>query len=146
MKNNIRITTRGVIFVGEKLLLIRYRDGEGEFYVCVGGGQNAGESMRENLRRECREEIGCGVEIGEMLFTREVKFSDLDGEEIHQIEHYFACRLAEGEQLREGSVPDPMSDGFALVTLDELKKLRVFPSRLAELIENGFSERYICEL
>ena len=146
MRNNIRITTRGVIFVGEKLLLIRYRDSDDEFYVCVGGGQNAGESMRENLRRECREEIGCEVETGEMLFTREVKFSDLDGEEIHQIEHYFACRLAEGEQIREGGVPDPMSDGFALVTLDKLKKLRVFPSRLAELIEGGFSERYICEL
>ena len=82
MKNNIRITTRGVIFVGEKLLLIRYRDGEGEFYVCVGGGQNAGETMRENLRRECREEIGCEVEPGEMLFTREVRFNDLDGEDI----------------------------------------------------------------
>ena len=147
MKNNIRITTRGVIFVGEKLLLIRYRDCEGEFYVCVGGGQNTGESMHENLRRECREEIGCEVEIGEMLFTREVRFiNENDGTEIHQIEHYFSCRLAEGEQLREGSVPDPMSDGFALVPLNELKTLRVFPSRLAELIGSGFSERYICEL
>ena len=136
-----------MIFVGEKLLLIRYRDGEGEFYVCVGGGQNVGESMHENLRRECREEIGCEVEIGEMLFTREVKFTnEFDGTEIHQIEHYFECRLAEGEQLREGNVPDPMSDGFALVTLDELQNLRVFPSRLAELIADGFSERYICEL
>ena len=147
MRNNIRITTRGVIFVGEKLLLIRYRDGEGEFYVCVGGGQNVGESMLENLRRECREEIGCEVEIGEMLFTREVRFiNENDGTEIHQIEHYFSCRIAEGEQIREGGVPDPMSDGFALVTLDELKNLRVFPSRLAELIGGGASERYICEL
>lgn len=34
-----------MIFVGEKLLLIRYRDGEGEFYVCVGGGQNTGERV-----------------------------------------------------------------------------------------------------
>ena len=135
-----------MIFVGERLLLIRYRDGEGEFYVCVGGGQNVGESMHENLRRECREEICCEVEPGEMLFTREVRFNDLDGEEIHQIEHYFACRLAEGEQIREGGVPDPMSDGFALVTLDELKNLRVFPARLVEMIAGGFSERYICEL
>lgn len=147
MRNNIRITTRGVIFVGEKLLLIRYRDGEGEFYVCVGGGQNVGESMLENLRRECREEIGCEVEIGEMLFTREVRFkNEFDGTEIHQIEHYFECRIADGEQIHEGSVPDPMSEGFVLVTLDELKTLRVFPSRLAELIEGDFSERYICEL
>ena len=136
-----------MIFVGEKLLLIRYHDSEGVFYVCVGGGQNTGESMHENLRRECREEISCEVEIGEMLFTREVKFiNDADGTETHQIEHYFSCKLAEGEQLRKGSAPDLTADGFVLVTLGELKKLRVFPSKLAELIENGFSERYICEL
>ena len=136
-----------MIFVGEKLLLIRYHDGEGEFYVCVGGGQNVGESMHENLRRECREEIGCEVEIGEMLFTREVRIiNDADGLETHQIEHYFSCKLAEGEQIHEGSAPDLTADGVALVTADELKSLRVFPSKLAELIENGFSERYICEL
>lgn len=136
-----------MIFVGERLLLIRYHDREGEFYVCVGGGQNVGESMRENLRRECREEIGCEVKIGDMLFTREVKFTDEpSSREIHQIEHYFSCELASGEQIGEGSAPDLTSDGFALVTVGELKKLRVFPQRLAELIENGFSERYICEL
>ncbi len=147
MKNNIRITSRGVIFVGEKLLLIRYHDNAGEFYVCVGGEQNTGESMHENLRRECREEIGCEVEIGEILFTREVKFiNNADVMETHQIEHYFSCRLADGEQIHEGSAPDLTADGFVLVTLDELKKLRVFPSKLAELIENDFSERYICEL
>lgn len=147
MMNNIRIASRGVVFVEDKLLLIRYHDAEGEFYVCVGGGQNTGESMHENLRRECREEIGCEVEIGEMLFTRETKFiSEFDGEEIHQIEHYFSCKLADGEQVREGSTPDITADGFVLATLDELKKLRVFPSKLAELIETDFSERYICEL
>lgn len=147
MRDNIRITSRGVIFVENKLLLIRYHDSEGEFYVCVGGGQNVGESMVENLRRECREEIGCYVEIGELLFTREVKFiNEPDGTETHQIEHYFSCSLAEGEHVREGSAPDLTADGFVLVTTNELKKLRVFPSRLAELIENGFSERYICEL
>ncbi len=147
MMNNIRVTSRGVVFVGDKLLLIRYHDGEGEFYVCVGGGQNVGESMYANLLRECREEIGCEVEIGEMLFTRETKFiSEFDGEEIHQIEHYFACKLAAGEQVHVGSTPDITADGFVFVTLEELKKLRVFPSRLAELIETDFSERYICEL
>ncbi len=127
-------------------MLIRYRDREGEFYVCVGGGQNEGESMRENLRRECREEIGCEAEIGEMLFTREVRFLNDDNMPVHQIEHYFSCQLSEGERIREGEKPDITSDGYVLATLDELKALRVFPSKLAELIENGFSERYICEL
>lgn len=147
MRNSIRNASRGVIFVDEKLLLIKYRDRDGEFYVCVGGGQKAGENMLENLRRECLEEIDCKVEIGEFLFTRETKFIiEENGEEIHQIEHYFSCSLADGEQIREGDTPDLTADGFVLVTLDELKKLRVFPSRLPELIENGFSERYICEI
>ena len=145
--NNIRITSRAVLFKGGKLLLIRYHDREGEFYVCAGGGQNTGESMHENLRRECREEIGCEIEIGEMLFTRETKFlNEINGEEIHQIEHYFSCKLAKDAQIHEGSAPDLTADGFVWVTAEELKKLRVFPEKLAELIENNFSERYICDL
>lgn len=145
--NNIRNASRGVIFAENKLLLIRYHDNEGEFYVCVGGGQNVGESMHENLRRECREEIGCEVEIGEMLFTRETKFiSEYNGKEIHQIEHYFSCKLDSGEYVREGIAPDLTADGFVWVTLEELKKLRVFPSKFPELIENNFTERYICDL
>lgn len=43
MRNSIRNASRGVIFVDGKLLLIKYRDRDGEFYVCVGGGQKAGE-------------------------------------------------------------------------------------------------------
>lgn len=103
--------------------------------------------MLENLRRECLEEIDCKVEIGEFLFTRETKFIiEENGGEIHQIEHYFLCSLTEGERIKAGEIPDPNSDGFVLVSLDELKTLRVFPSKLPELIENGFSERYICDL
>lgn len=145
--NNFRIATRAVLFVGEKLLLIKYRDSAGEYYACVGGGQETGESMRENLLRECREEIGCEPEIGDMLFTRETEFIlEPIGEPVHQIEHYFLCRLPDGTKICEGSSPDLTAAGFGLFSVDELESVRLFPDTLPRLIKNNFSERYICEL
>ena len=39
------------------------------FYLCPGGGQDHGEDAYEALRRECREEIGCDVVVGELAFV-----------------------------------------------------------------------------
>ncbi len=49
----------------------------------AGSGQNPGEPLHWNLRRECGEELGIEVNIGELCFVREW----IDGKRaIHQIE------------------------------------------------------------
>ena len=65
-----------------------------------GGGAEFGETLHEALHRECREEIGCDVEIGPLRFIREYiaahhEFAAEDPE-AHQIEYMFVCRLADG--------------------------------------------------
>lgn len=146
--NNIRITTRAVIFDGEKLLLARYKDDiYGQFYVCVGGGQEVGESMEQNIKRECLEEIGCEAEVGKFLFMRETTFIHaITKETVHQIEHYFSCKIKNGQTIKAGTVPDLTSDGFAFLTLDELKNVTVFPQNLSELVESNFKTQYLCEM
>lgn len=146
--NNIRIATRAVIFDGEKLLLARYKDDVyGQFYVCVGGGQEENENMEQNIRRECLEEIGCDVEVGEFLFMRETAFTDaVSKKEIHQIEHYFSCKIKDGQTIKPGAVPDLTSDGFAFLTLAEVRSVKVFPSCLADIIEGGFKQKYVCDM
>lgn len=136
-----------MLFVGEKLLLVKYRDSRGEFFACVGGGQETGETMRENLLRECREEIGCEPEIGDMLFTRETEFTlEPTEERVHQIEHFFLCRLPEETELHEGEKTDATALGTELFFVDELDSLRLYPEALPRMIKNNFSERYVYEL
>ena len=61
----IRTAARALIILEGKLLAIKMRDQSGVFYILPGGGQNHGETLRQGLQRECLEEIGTDVDIGE---------------------------------------------------------------------------------
>jgi 8-oxo-dGTP diphosphatase len=54
---------------GNKILLTKNQDDEGYFYLFPGGGQEHGETIHNALLRECMEEVGEEVEIGELLHS-----------------------------------------------------------------------------
>lgn len=63
----MRIRAGGLLIVDGKLLLIhRIREDNGikrEYYVVPGGGNNQGETLRETVVREIKEEIGIEVRV-----------------------------------------------------------------------------------
>lgn len=70
------------------MLAIKYQENNKVFYALPGGGHETGESPHLNLRRECQEELGIHVKIGELLFVREW----LDAERyVHQIEFFLSA-------------------------------------------------------
>jgi 8-oxo-dGTP pyrophosphatase MutT (NUDIX family) len=55
----------------ERILLLRYGDEYGDWWVTPGGGREAGETDEQTLRRELREEIGLvAFEVGSLLWER----------------------------------------------------------------------------
>ncbi len=92
----------------------------------VGGKVEAGESREEALRRECREELGVGVKVGEVYYEVEHAYPDLTVRLT-----LFRAAIEEGEpQLLEHNdmrwiVPSEI-DGFAFCPADEeiLQKLK----------------------
>ena len=87
--------TRGIIFVGDKLLLIE--DNKGEVKL-PGGGQESGECDADTLIREIREETGCIV-IPETIrpfgYIEEKRKGFNEDRIFHQFSRLYFCEVSD---------------------------------------------------
>lgn len=141
--SHIRNAVRAIIIEDGKILLCKYRDKDGLYYACIGGGQSCFEDMHTALRRECKEEINCEINIDKMVFVREAFFDYDDGcgilERIHQIEYFFQCTLKENQTICIGNSPDAASVGIEWVPLEKIKQIRIFPHVFKDYIHTDGS-------
>lgn len=136
--NHIRNAVRAIIIEDNKILLCKYKDRDGVFYACVGGGQEPFEDMHTALRRECKEEINSAINIGELSFVRDafIDFADKCGTlvKLHQIEYFFKCTLINKQTVCVGANPDYSSLGIEWVPLEKLKEIRIYPNIFKDYI------------
>ena len=136
--NHTRNSVKAIIIKDGKILLCKYKDKDGVFYACIGGGQNCFEDMHTALRRECKEEINSEINIDRMVFVRDAFFENNDGsgmpERIHQIEYFFQCTLRDNQTVCIGTNPDATSVGIEWLPLDKLKQIRIFPNVFKDYI------------
>jgi ADP-ribose pyrophosphatase YjhB (NUDIX family) len=140
----VRVSVKAVVVQRGRILLLRHRDGEGEWYSLPGGGQEHGETLCEALVRECLEETGVRVRMGRLLFMRDYiaknhEFAEEDAD-AHQFELMFECRISGSSDASLGSVPDQMQTGVAWMPLEELRVLRFYPKAVARILAGGVPE------
>ena len=151
--NVIRNSAKAIIIRDGCILLIRNRDEEGDWYVLPGGGQHHGETLRQALQRECQEETGVQVQIGELRLVREYigrnhEFAQHDGE-AHQVEFMFECRIDTSSAPVKGKTPDVHQTGVAWIPLSKLQSCRLYPRILSQILKNGLSDlmtRYLADV
>ncbi|MCP1181858.1 NUDIX domain-containing protein [Paenibacillus sp. 1781tsa1] len=148
----IRNSAKAVIVQDGRLLVIRLEDQYGTAYVFPGGGQEKGEELKDAVARECLEEIGQAVNVGELLHIREYigknhEFAEWDAD-IHQVEFYFACSLINPEAtIFEGSSPDDHQVAVEWIAIEELSQVRLYPKTIGELLlKSGSSSIYLGDL
>jgi 8-oxo-dGTP pyrophosphatase MutT (NUDIX family) len=132
-----RISVKALIIDAGRILLPLHRDDAGLYYILPGGGQEVGETSAEALVRECREELGVDVSVGELLGARDYiarnhEFAATDN--AHQVELMFRCSLAGESAPVLGANPDPRQIGVEWVELVQLDRVRLYPRRLAEIL------------
>ena len=141
---SIRNSIKAVIIRQGEILLTVNDDGEKILYLLPGGGQEPGETMEQALQRECLEEIGSKVEIGEMLWVREFLGSRYGWPQfhgMHQVEFMFACTLEPDARPHVGTAGDTWQTGVEWVRLDRLDEIVFYPETLKPLLAEYAEKR-----
>lgn len=144
-----RVSARALIVQGHRILLSRYKDDRGYWYILPGGGVKRGETLTTALTRECLEELNASIEIGELITIREVVARKQDQPYLpagfHQIEHFFRCQLT--SELGKATAPDPNQHGYEWVPLYELENRLFFPVEMVPMLISGqFPSNYLGEI
>jgi len=138
---SIRSTVKAVIMRDNKVLLNKcVRNGD-IYYNLPGGGQEKYEDMESAVRREVMEETGYTVKnmifagLYEDIFMDD-KLSGNDSPYNHRIYHIFAATV-DDDVKAEATGFDADMDKSEWVNVEDIKLLpKVFPERLAEVVDN----------
>lgn len=136
----IRSAAKALIIRDGQLLATRNIDRDGEFYLLPGGGQEFGEPLDETMRRECREEIGCDVEVHDLILVRDYiarNHEFAQNGDSHQVEFYFQCTLHPDAEPCNGPGADTWQTGIAWLPLERLDDYPLYPRVFQTLLRDG---------
>ena len=127
---------RAIICEGDKYLFIHRVREDREYWVFPGGGVEAEDATLESaLIRECEEELGVLVEVGE-LFTK--TYFTMDGEE--QEQHIYFCSIVSGEigtgqgpEYQEGTGYEGSFE-VEWVHITEMKDKHILPEEVKDIL------------
>ncbi|KEZ48602.1 NUDIX domain-containing protein [Metabacillus indicus] len=126
----VRTASKAIILKDGNLVAIKKEDDQGYYYILPGGGQEQGENLHENLRRECLEEIGVEVDIHELVFVRDYVGGNhgFDDQGFHQLDMMFLCTIKQGQpEPAAGTVPDDGQVGVEWLPVEALRDYRLYP-------------------
>ncbi len=137
LTSEIRNAARALIVRQEKILLLRKEGGgRGERFALPGGAQDPGETLKQALDRECMEEIGTSVDIGNLIHV--VDFFKLRDTQPptrrHLVEFLFQCTIPDDYSPHNGHRPDKHQVDVVWADLGTLTRLPLFPQYLSTCI------------
>ena len=131
--------TCGIIKQNEMFLIMRVN--KTDYYHIPGGHVELGETSKNAVIREIKEEIGCGVKEAN-LFAIQENFWIRKGKKCHGIEFYYIIEPdVHLDQINHEKIENDKGEEklleFKWVTVDELENIDLRPANIKELLLNG---------
>ncbi len=130
-------TTRVSVIViqDERILLVKHRKGNRQYWVLPGGRLEYGETFFECAVREIKEETGLDVEVERFVFLSEAIAPD----RLHHIVNIYLKAKVVGGIMKLGN--EPVLAGVDFIALSELERIVLFPpigKVILESLPSGF--------
>jgi 8-oxo-dGTP pyrophosphatase MutT (NUDIX family) len=137
---------RAIIIQYSKVLLIKRVKPGVVYWVIPGGGIKEGETRETALQRECQEELGTEIGVGELVLELDSK--DKDVEATSQKESFYLCTII-GGALGSGSGPEYKKDSgyvgqyiIEWVAIKDLLDYDLKPEEVKNFIYKKYSKKY----
>ncbi len=114
----------------KKILLVRHRKGNRQYWVLPGGRLEYGETFAECAVREIKEETGLDVEVVRFLFLSEAIAPDRSR---HIVNVYLKAKEI-GGVMKVGN--EPVLAGVDYIPIDELETVTLFPPVAEHILKN----------
>ena len=144
-----RIAARVLVEEKSKILFSKCKDERGIFYTLPGGGIEKTELAKEAAFRECLEETGYKIKVGELVlvkeFIKKIPIVEAWKNGIHQIELIFKCKLDKSFEKEIPKHQDVYQISLEWLAISELHKHRIYPTNnLEQYLKKDCKEpRYI---
>lgn len=131
MERMVRNAAKALIIKDGKMLAIKLKDEQDEWYIMPGGGQDVEEILPETVCREVAEELGLQVEVKDLVFVIE----GVHGESFHRVDLVFLCEYM-GKIENAVLQSDTYQVGYDWLDIKSLNTTPLYPSKLRRQIMN----------
>jgi 8-oxo-dGTP diphosphatase len=117
----VRVRVAGIVVTNGRILLIAHKKRGREYWLVPGGGIDYGESAKDALVREMREELSVRVVVGDLAFACDS--IDPSGGR-HVVNLFFRCEIESGTpELGK----DRRLSRFDFFSVDEILRTTIHP-------------------
>jgi len=146
-KGTFKLRACGIIIKGNKMLVDKARRFDG--YVFLGGHVQLGESSRDAVVREAKEELGFDVEIKKLICVNENIYPLPNSESVaHEISYYYELEPKveisdEGFEHSEFDHGVDILHKYTWVNISDSREMNVRPDWISNLILNGVENEVV---
>ncbi|MFH0266540.1 NUDIX domain-containing protein [Vibrio rumoiensis] len=131
-----RIRAAGIIVQNEHVLLLKVKDFSGEYWIPPGGGLEACDlHTKDCVKRECLEEVGLEVQVGELLCVREFLETTKNRYNAEFFYHIWQFKGQPHTDNLAGLNDEEFIQLVDWVPVANLQDMRTFPTDLAAVVE-----------
>jgi len=138
-----RIRVAGILIEDDKILLIQHHKNNKKYWLIPGGGNDWGETAKEALIREYKEETNMDIEVDEFLFFSETISPD---KKRHVLNLFYKIhRNNKNDSIIKLGEEAVLTD-LKFVTKEELETMIIYPNIKENLLKLMNNEKIRTDL